>query len=124
MVRSILGGVVLGAVHQAEAHDPTIVESDHHLEQEVHVAAGCVLVQMHVMDWAEAQREDPALSAVLDWLKAQKKTDLKALLAEYASSKEGRMILRNQQNLWFTRKPYICAQCPRVRLMITRIYYL
>ena len=53
---------------------------------------------MHVTDWAAAQREDPMLSAVLDWLKAQKKTDLKALLAEHASSKEGWLILWNQQN--------------------------
>ena len=37
------------------------------------------------MDWAEAQREDPVLSAVLDWLKAQKRTDLKALLAKHTS---------------------------------------
>ena len=55
----------------------------------MHVTTGCVLVQMHVTDWAEAQREDPTLSAVLDWLKAQKKTDLKALLVEHTSSKEG-----------------------------------
>ena len=89
MVRSILDGVALGAVHQAEAHEPTIVEGDHCLEQEVHVPAGHTLVQMHVTDWAKAQNEDPMLSAVLDWLKAWKKTDLKALLAEQASSKEG-----------------------------------
>ena len=44
---------------------------------------------MHVTGWAEAQREDPMLSAVLHWLKAQKKTDLKAPLAEHASSNEG-----------------------------------
>ena len=88
-VRSILNGVALGAVHQAEVHNPTVVESDHCLEQEVHVATGCTLIQIHVTDWAEAQREDPMLSAVLDWLKAQKKTDLKALLAEHTSSKEG-----------------------------------
>ena len=81
--------VALGAAHWAEVHDPTIVESGHHLGQEVHVAAGHMLIQMHVMDWAEAQREDSTLSAILDWLKAQKKTDLKALLAEHASSKEG-----------------------------------
>ena len=72
-----------------------MVESDHCLEQEVHVAAGCMILQMHVMDWAQAQREDTVLSAVLDWLKAQKKTDLKALLVEHASSKEGQMILCN-----------------------------
>ena len=53
---------------------------------------------MHVTDQAEVQREDQALSAVLDWLKAQKRTDLKALLAKHASSKEGQMILWNWQN--------------------------
>ena len=53
---------------------------------------------MHVTDWAEAKIEDPMLKAVLNWLKAQKKTDLKALLAEHTSSEEGRLILQNWQN--------------------------
>ena len=72
-MRSNLDRVALGAVHWVKVHDPAMVESDHCLEQEVHVAAGCVLVQMHVTDWAKAQREDPALSAVLDWLKARRR---------------------------------------------------
>ena len=88
MVRSILNEVTLGTVHWAQIHDPAIVEDDHCLEQEVHVAAGCALVQMHVTDWAEAQKEDPMLNTVLDCLKAQKKTDLKALLAEHAPTKK------------------------------------
>ena len=88
MVKSILNGVAMRSAHQAKVHDPTIIEGDHHLEQEVHVTAGCMLLQMHVNDWTEAQREDPMLSAVLDWLKAQK-IDLKALLAEHTSSEEG-----------------------------------
>ena len=67
-VRSILDGITLGAAHRAEIYDPTIVEGDHDLDQEVCVAAGCMLVQMHMTDWAEAQREDPVLSTVLDWL--------------------------------------------------------
>ena len=98
MVRSILKGVTLGTAHQAKIHDPTVVEGDHCLEQEVHVTAGCTLMQMHVTDWAKAQKEDPILSAVLDWLKAQNKKDLKALLAEHTSSEEGRLILQNLQN--------------------------
>ena len=97
-VRSILDGVTLGTVHQAEVHDSAIVEGDHHLEREVHLTTGHALVQMHVTDWAEAHKEDPVLSAVLDWLKAQKKTDLKVFLAEHASSEEGRLILHNWQN--------------------------
>ena len=74
---------------RAECHHPTVVEGDQGKEKEVHVATGWVLVQMHVTDWAEAQREDPVLSTVLDWLEAQKKTNLKTLLGEHASSEEG-----------------------------------
>ena len=88
----------MGTVHWAEVCNPAIVEGDHCLEHEIHVAAGCALAQMHVTDWAEAQKEDPTLSAVLNWLKAQKKTDLKALLAEHAFSKEGKLLLHNWQN--------------------------
>ena len=91
-MRSILNRVALGSAHWAKVHDPAIVESYHHLEQEVHITAG---LQMHITGWTEAQREDPMLSAVLDWLKAQKKADLKALLAEHASSEEGQLILWN-----------------------------
>ena len=86
MVKSILDRVAMGSVHWAKVHDPTIVEGDHQLEQEVHVTADHTLVQMQVMDWVAAQKEDLMLSTVFGWLKAQKKTDLKALLAEHASS--------------------------------------
>ena len=110
MVRSILDGVTLGAVHQAEVHNPTLVKGDHGLEQEVYVTTGHMLVQMHITDWTEAQKEDPVLSAVLDWLEVQKKTDLKALLAEHASSKEGRLILQNQQNFTIHQTAlYLCS---------------
>ena len=94
-VRSILDRITLGAAQQAEIHDPAMVEGDHNLEQEVHITAGCMLVQMHMTVWAEAQREDPMLSAVLDWLEAQKKTKLKTFLGEHASSEEGQLILPN-----------------------------
>ena len=56
MVKSILDGVALEVVHWVEPHDPTVVESDHHLKQEVCVASGHAQVQMNVMDWAKAQR--------------------------------------------------------------------
>ena len=98
MVKSILNGVAFGTAHWAETHEPAMIESDCHLQQEVCVATGCMQMQMHVMDWADAQREDPALSAILDWLGVQKKTDLKALLANHASSEENWLILWNHQN--------------------------
>ena len=46
---------------------------------------------MHVTNWATAQREDPVLDAVLHWLEAKKKTDLRTLLREHASTEEGQM---------------------------------
>ena len=53
---------------------------------------------MHVTNWAAAQREDPELDAVLHWLQAKKKTDLRTLLGEHISSKEGQIVWRNCQN--------------------------
>ena len=53
---------------------------------------------MHVLDWAVAQREDPVLDAVLHWLEAKKKIDLRTHLGEHASSEEGQMEWRNCQN--------------------------
>ena len=70
------------------------------------VAAGQVLVEMHVTDWATAQKEDPKLDAVLQWLESKKKT----LLGECIMSEEGRMVWRNCQiftNLQGTL--YLCS---------------
>ena len=44
---------------------------------------------MHVSNWATAQREDSKLDAVLHWLEVKKKTDLRTLLVEHASSEGG-----------------------------------
>ena len=37
---------------------------------------------MHVTDWAKAQKEDPELDTVLQWLGSKKKADLRTLLGE------------------------------------------
>ena len=109
-MKSILGGVTLGVAHHAKVHDPAMVEGDQCLEQEVHVTAGCPMVELHITNWAEAQREDPMLSVVLDWLKAQKQTDLKVLLAEHVSSEEGNLILCNRQNFVIHQGAlYLCS---------------
>ena len=88
-VQSVLDGVTIGATHEAEGYDPAVVEGDHGMEKEVCVTTGWVLFEMLVTDWAETEREDPVLNAVPNWLEAWKKTDLKTLLGQHASSKEG-----------------------------------
>ena len=109
-VKAILSGVTLGTVHQAKIHDLALVEGNQHLEQEVWVTPGCPLVEMHVTNWAEAQREDPMLSTVLDWLKVQMQTNLRKLLVEHTSSKEGKLILWNWQNFTIQQGAlYLCS---------------
>ena len=53
---------------------------------------------MHVTDWVAAQKEDPELHAVLQWLESKKKTDLRTLLREHALSEDSQMVWRNCQN--------------------------
>ena len=74
-------------------------EGNQEKEKEARVAAGWVLVEMYVTDWATAQKKDPELDAVLQWLESKKKTDLRTLLVEYTSSEEGQIIWRNCQNI-------------------------
>ena len=65
---------------------------------------------MHLTNWATAQKEDPVLNAVLNWLETQK-TYLRTLLGEHASSEEGQMVWRNHQN-FMTLQNTLCL-CSR-----------
>ena len=88
----------MGTSQRAERENPAIIKSDQQLEQEVWVTAGQVLVEMDVNDWTVAQKEDPELDAVLQWLGSKKKADLRTLLEESVMSEEGQMVWRNHQN--------------------------
>ena len=81
-MQAILDGATIGASHRAEGEDPAVIEGDQQKEKEVCIATGLVLVEMHVTNWATAQKEDPRLAAVLQWLESKKKTDLRTLLGE------------------------------------------
>ena len=97
-VQAVLDRAAIGMSQQAEVENPAVIKNNQCLEQEVHVAAGRILVEMHVTDWAKAQKEDPELDAVLQWLSSKKKADLKTLLGECVKSEEGQMVWRNCQN--------------------------
>ena len=97
-VQAILDGATIGAPQRAEGENPAVIKSEQQREEEVQVAIGQVLVEMHVTNWVAAQKEDPELHAVLQWLESKKKTDLMTLLGEHALSEEGWMVWRNCQN--------------------------
>ena len=119
-VQSTLDGATLGATQRAKGDGPAMVEGDQEKEREIQVTAGWVLVEMHVTDWATAQTEDLELDAVLCWLEAKKKTDLRTLLWEHASSEEGQIVWRTTKISWSSKMPSICAPHPKGRM---RIYY-
>ena len=109
-MQAILDGAAVGASHRAERENPAIIENDQQLEQEVQVATGRVLVEMHITNWAAAQKEDPELNAVLHWLETRKKADLRTLLGECIISKEGQMVWRNCQNFTSLQGTlYLCS---------------
>ena len=109
-MQSVLDGVTLGMAHRAEGHKPSMVEGDHNVEKGVHVTEGQVQVEMHITDWAAAQKEDLVLNATLNWLGSQKKTDLRTLLGEHASSEESQMVWRNHQNFMTPQNAlYLCS---------------
>ena len=112
-MQSILDVVTLGATQRAEGDDPAVVEGDQEIEKEVCIAAGQVLVKMQVTNWAVAQREDPKLDPVLHWLEAKKKTDLRTLLGEHASSEEGQIIWRNCQNFMILQDALYLHSMPK-----------
>ena len=69
-VQSGLDGVTLDATCRAKGYDPAVIEGENDIEKEVWVAAGLVLVEMHMTDRAKTQREDLVLDTVLNWLEA------------------------------------------------------
>ena len=119
-VQSILDGATLGATQRTEGDDPAMVEGNQEIENEVYNATGWVLVEMHVTNLVAPQREDHELDAVLHWLEAKKRIDVRALLGEHNSSEEGQIVWRNCQNSQSSKMPSICAPCPKGRM---RIYY-
>ena len=65
---------------------------------------------MHVTNWAAAQKEDPELDAVLQCFGSKKKADLRTLLRECITSKEGWMVWRNCQNFTSIQGThYLCS---------------
>ena len=103
----------MGTTQRAEGENPIVVEGDQEKEKEVLVTAGQILVEMHVTNWATAQKEDPELNAVLHWLEAKKKTDLRTLLGEHASSEKGQIIWRNCQNFTVLQDALYLSSMPK-----------
>ena len=109
-MEAVLDGATIGTSQSAEGEEPAVIEGDQQREKEVQVATGQVVVEMHVTIWPAAQKEDPELDAVLQWLESKKKTNLRTLLGEHTSREEGQMVWRNCQNFTTLQGTlYLCS---------------
>ena len=112
-VQAILDGSTIGTSQRAEGGDPAVIKGDQQREKEVWVTTGQVLVEMHVTTWATAQKEDPKLDEVLQWLESKKKTNLRTLFGEYTLSEEGQMVWRNHQNFTTLQGTHYLCSTPK-----------
>ena len=73
-MKAVFDNLTSGAGRRAE--QDYVTGSTAHLEVDaikVNVRSATVSTQMHEMDWAEAQREDPEIEAAIDWCRLSKK---------------------------------------------------
>ena len=108
-VKAIFDNLTSGTSRRAELEYS--VDSATHCEAnsiEVSVKSVRLSMQMHVMDWAEAQCEDPEIEATMDWSCLNKKKSepwteqlakLKSRVGTKKNTPEGRSILQNADKL-------------------------
>ena len=69
-VQALFGGINMGASRHAEWEwDQSVVIDKEEDDVNQGVRAARLMTPMHVIDWAEAQKEDPKLGATVTWLK-------------------------------------------------------
>ena len=54
---------------------------------------------MHVIDWVEAQNEDPVIKKTIDWIQLGKERSLKYQLRDLVSTPEGFGFISRQKSL-------------------------
>ena len=118
-VRSILDRVALRSAHQAKVHSPTIVEGDHHFEQEV-----CVLPQavhlykcMLLIGLNPRRRTRCWVQCWIGWRHRRRKI-WRHFWQKMPPAKKASWSYGISRILQFIREPYTCTQCPKVRLKI------
>ena len=108
-MKAICDNLTSGAGRRAEL-EYSVNSTTHHKANSIEVSVKSMKLstQMHVTDWAEAQREDPEIEATMDWCHLNKKklepwteqlAKLKSRLGTKKNTPEGRSTLQNADKL-------------------------
>ena len=69
-VQALFDGIMMGGSRRAERErDQSVVINQEEDNINLGAMAACLTTPMHVIDWAEAQKEDAELGAAITWLK-------------------------------------------------------
>ena len=69
--------------------------------------------EINVVDWAQAQQEDPELEIAIQWIKADWSASLRTALSELADTKDGMALISQQKHLVIiNNKLYVRATPP------------
>ena len=97
-VKATLNKTSVGCQDRAEL--PLLTAHRGEEEELVWVSTACVLKEeMHVIDWVEAQNEDPAIHKTIEWMHLKKERSLKHYLGDDASTPEGLGFISRQKFL-------------------------
>ena len=97
-VKAILDEVTMGCSNQAELS--VLAGRRGEEEERVWVSAAHVpKEEMHVIDWLEAQNEDPVIWGAIEWMQSGKEKSLKHHLGSLASTPEGLGLISRQKSL-------------------------
>ena len=73
-MKAVFDNLTSGASRRAEIEYQTDSAAHHEADSiEVSVCSMRLSTQMHIMDWAEAQCENPEIEATIDWCHLNKK---------------------------------------------------
>ena len=108
-MKAAFDNLTAGASRKAELEYSANSAAHHEADSiKVSVKSMRLSMQMHVMDWAEAQREDPEIKAAMDWCHLDKRKSepwteqlakLRSRLGTKKNTPEGRSILWNADKL-------------------------
>ena len=96
-VKAILNETVVGCQDRA---DLILLMAQRDEEEQVWVTAAHALKEeMHMIDWVEAQNEDPIIQKTIKWIHSGRERFLKYYLRDHASTLEGLGFISRQKSL-------------------------
>ena len=78
--------------------------------------------EINVVDWAQAQWEDPELEVTIQWIKADQTSSLRTDLGELDDTKEGLALISRQKHLVIINNKLYVRTTPPSHVTETKLF--